>query len=85
VNELDIKTWITVGEDVSMEEYCRNMKKSNSWGGGIEIIAAVLLYDVIIEVILNQNAIIFGEQVVNDKSRRIKLGYNGSHYVPIFN
>jgi uncharacterized membrane protein YecN with MAPEG domain len=60
------------------------MKKANSWGGGMELIAAVLLYDVVIEVIFNQNAIIFGEEVVRDKSRRIKLGYNGSHYVPIF-
>ncbi len=84
INGLDMRTWIKIGEDVDVNEYCRNMRKQNVWGSAYEVIAASLLYDVIIDVQFNNKIITFGEDIVNDKTRRIKLGYNGSHYIPIF-
>ena len=63
--------------------YVNNMKKTSTWGGGIEIRAVCELYNVAVEVHHKDFKINFFP--LNQNSTQYKtifLDYNGSHYEP---
>ncbi|XP_044726660.1 ubiquitin thioesterase OTU1 [Chrysoperla carnea] len=65
-------------------EYCKWIKKSESWGGAIELAVLSEFYGIEMAVVDTLNAIInrFGED--KNFSHRVFLMFDGIHYDPLF-
>ena len=75
----------------TLENYVRKMKKTHTWGGAIEIKAFCELFKmkVFVKVLKNSDNIEFipsywtEDNCTINKSRQIKISWNGFHYEPI--
>lgn len=76
VDDLPLKTWIEASEDITYQEYLKDMRQQHSWGGFVEIVAACLLYNVGVIVHFNEEKIHIGE----DRSTQLHLHYTGNHF-----
>jgi len=68
---------VQLSENKSLTEYILEMQKSSTWGGGIELATACLLYDMNITVHFDGKEIQLGSGTA---AREIHINYNGSHY-----
>ena len=81
-----MKEWLT---DCAQEKYRKNdvsryikdMRKSSTWGGGMEIALTSILFSVKIVVHYKGREIVFEHSP--DCSRCVHLNYTGAHYTPI--
>lgn len=71
----------------NLADYTRDMRKSETWGGAIEIRAFCELFQikVYVYVIADKKYIEFIPSSCQDTSKYIKISWNGSHYEPIKN
>jgi hypothetical protein len=71
----------------NLTDYTREMRKSSTWGGAIEIRAFCELFKikVFVYVIRDNKFIEFVPSNYTDNSKFIKISWNGSHYEPIKN
>jgi hypothetical protein len=67
----------------SLEQYVDIMRKSNTWGGGIEIRSYCNIFNIQVNIIMTDNKIIEFLPDNNKPSRIIGLLYTGNHYEPI--
>jgi hypothetical protein len=85
-NKMTLKEWMVhsseePGEPGGVDEYLERMRRNHQWGGGIEILAAVLLYRSNITVHFEGEAYIFSPGEGASESKNIHLQWTGSHYV----
>ena len=76
VNTLDL---------LNMEDsfYIEKMRNPNTWGGGIELQVACILWNLRINIICSDNKIIEFIPLHQIVDKTIKIHWNGSHYIPI--
>lgn len=78
---------ITLLDGMNKEQYVSEMRRSETWGGAIEIKAFCDMYDINVQVIMigadENKSIIFESK--NKPNRFLRLGYNGNHYEPLPN
>ena len=69
----------------SVKKYIDRMKKNSSWGGGLEIMIACVLYNVEIEVKRKRRGgkiEICNFKWTSNPKAKLFLDYNGAHYEP---
>jgi hypothetical protein len=91
IDGTEIEEWIMhaalveIKRKPSVKKYIDRMKKNNSWGGGLEIMVACVLYNVEIEVKRKRRGgkieICNFKWTPNPKAK-LFLDYNGAHYEP---
>jgi hypothetical protein len=74
-------------DNKNLNDYTKNMRKSETWGGAIEIRAFCELFQIkVFVLVLKDNKYIeFVPTNFTDNSKYIKISWNGNHYEPIKN
>jgi hypothetical protein len=79
INDLKVKEWIEIGEEVPFAEYVNAMKQPRTWGGAVECFSASIIYNIAIVILYNGRKIRICSNENNNQTE-IELHYNGSHY-----
>lgn len=80
IEGLELRHWVEGAEGKGFTAYLREMSDSGTWGGGIEIDIACVLYRAAITVRYAGGSL---EVSVPRPRRRIALRYTGAHYTAI--
>lgn len=78
-DSVKLKEWIEAAEDVGFEKYIEEMRKSSTWGGGIEMYIACLLYNANIVIHCRDGNFPIGDK----KKKELHLKYTGNHFEPL--
>jgi hypothetical protein len=63
--------------------YVRRMRNTSTWGGSIEIMSFVKIYNINVNVlVLSTNKFI---EFISNSEKLVKISWNGGHYEPLFN
>lgn len=77
IHDLQLKHWIEQSEETTMAKYMRSMRKQETWGGYVELVAAAALYNCEIIVQYKRSHISIGDK---GSGNTIKIHYNGCHF-----
>ena len=71
-------------EGMTLAHYVDKMRNTNTWGGALEIISYVYLYNTNVSVVnIRDRSTKDIEFVLEGNSKTIKISWNGGHYEPI--
>lgn len=77
VDANNITSW---GDNMSLDNYVNKMRRSSTWGGGIEIKCFCNMFNLIVKVHFNGKEIEF---LSDEPKGEISIKYTGNHYEPI--
>ena len=84
LNDMKLKNWVLFNDNnQDFDEYTKSMRNPSEWGSALEIISAVILYDVKISIEYKSNVIEFGSDIIDESRPNLVLHYTGSHYTPL--
>lgn len=89
MSDLDVKTIIET-ENISLQDYIRQMRSNATWGGAIEIKAFCDIYNVnvLVRNIRNENRDPNTPDTIeflcnNNTNRLVEITWNGGHFEPV--
>lgn len=82
---LDLES-ITQLDGITKEQYLQNMRRSQTWGGAVEIKAFCDLYEIDVEVsVIGNGKTVLFKSGKPHRNGLIKIYWTGNHFEPITN